>query len=92
MPRRPAVRDQLYFGARLRRLAHGLLDLLSSASIPSARGTGAPTIPPRIRRAASEVIAAHLQALRAGRVASLPFGRVVISPYEYERAPVTTSR
>jgi hypothetical protein len=32
----------------------------------------------------SEVIAAHLQALRAGRVASLPLGRVVIAPYEYE--------
>jgi hypothetical protein len=32
----------------------------------------------------SEVIAAHLQALRAGRVASLPLGRIVLSPYEYE--------
>lgn len=32
----------------------------------------------------SEVLAAHLQALRAGRVASMPLGRVVIFPYEYE--------
>jgi hypothetical protein len=32
----------------------------------------------------SEVLAAHLQALRGGRVASQPFGRVVISPYDYE--------
>jgi len=32
----------------------------------------------------SEVLAAHLQALRGGRVASLPFGRVVIMPYEFE--------
>jgi hypothetical protein len=32
----------------------------------------------------SEVIAAHLQALRGGRVASLPFGRVVLFPYEFE--------
>src|SRR6185295_20396000 len=32
----------------------------------------------------SEVLAAHLQALRGGRVASTPFGRVVIQPYEYE--------
>ena len=32
----------------------------------------------------SEVLAAHLQALRAGRVAAAPLGRVVISPYSYE--------
>ena len=32
----------------------------------------------------SEVIAAHLQALRGGRVASFPFGRVVLFPYEFE--------
>src|SRR5262245_42562845 len=32
----------------------------------------------------SEVIAAHLQALRGGRVASLPFGRVVLMPYDFE--------
>lgn len=32
----------------------------------------------------SEVIAAHLQALRAGRVAARPFGRIVLSPYQYE--------
>src|SRR5439155_764163 len=32
----------------------------------------------------SEVIAAHLQALRGGRVASKPDGRVVLSPYEFE--------
>lgn len=32
----------------------------------------------------SEVLAAHLQALRAGRVAAAPLGRVVITPYSYE--------
>jgi hypothetical protein len=32
----------------------------------------------------SEVIAAHLQALRGGRVASQPFGRVVLMPYDFE--------
>lgn len=32
----------------------------------------------------SEVLAAHLQSLRGGRVASMPFGRIVISPYQFE--------
>jgi hypothetical protein len=32
----------------------------------------------------SEVMASHLTALRAGRVASAPLGRIVISPYPYE--------
>jgi len=32
----------------------------------------------------SEVLAAHLQALRGGRVASQPFGRVVLMPYDFE--------
>jgi hypothetical protein len=32
----------------------------------------------------SEVLAAHLQAIRAGRVAARPWGRVVIYPYAYE--------
>jgi len=32
----------------------------------------------------SQVIGAHLQALRAGRAASSPMGRVVVSPYSYE--------
>ena len=32
----------------------------------------------------SQVMAAYLQALRAGRVASRPFGRVVAAPYPYE--------
>ncbi len=32
----------------------------------------------------SEVMAAHLQVLRAGRVASQPTGRVVLSPYAFE--------
>jgi len=32
----------------------------------------------------SEVMAAHLQALRAGRVASQPVGRIVLSPYPFE--------
>jgi hypothetical protein len=32
----------------------------------------------------SEPLAAHLQAIRAGKVAALPIGRVVISPYAFE--------
>jgi hypothetical protein len=32
----------------------------------------------------SPVIAAHLQALRAGRASSRPFGRAVIAPYPFE--------
>lgn len=32
----------------------------------------------------SEVMAAYVQALRAGRVASLPVGRIVLQPYPYE--------
>jgi hypothetical protein len=32
----------------------------------------------------SEVMAAYLQALRAGRAASAPIGRVVLQPYPYE--------
>lgn len=32
----------------------------------------------------SEVLAAHLQALRAGRAASNPAGRIVVNPYPYQ--------
>ena len=32
----------------------------------------------------SRVIAAHLQALRAGRAASMPIGRIVLAPYQFE--------
>ena len=32
----------------------------------------------------SQALAAAMQALRAGRAASRPFGRLVLSPYDYE--------
>ena len=63
----------------------GLLDLL----LPGPKGECAGKwgcYSPRIGfvQQPSEVLAAYLQALRGGRVASMPFGRIVISPYEYE--------
>ncbi len=62
----------------------GLLDLLWT---PSADGAGAwGCYAPRTGFVTqqSEVIAAHLQALRGGRVASAPLGRIVLSPYPFE--------
>jgi len=41
----PAERDQLYFGARLRRMAHRLLDLLFSFNFRVRGELGPPTIP-----------------------------------------------
>ena len=62
----------------------GLLDLLFTFN-PECAGNWGSYYPRRgFVDQPSEVLAAHLQALRAGRVASLPLGRIVISPYEYE--------
>lgn len=62
----------------------GLLDLLFSFN-PECAGNWGAYYPRRgFIEQQSEILAAHLQALRAGRVASLPLGRIVISPYEYE--------
>jgi hypothetical protein len=62
----------------------GLLDSLFKANSDCAGNWGCYSPRRGFVEQPSEVIAAHLQALRAGRVASLPLGRVVIAPYEYE--------
>lgn len=62
----------------------GLLDLLFSSARPCAGPWGCYVPRSGFVQQQSEVIAAHLQGLRAGRVASSPWGRVVIQPYEYE--------
>ena len=62
----------------------GLLDLLFS---PPGECVGAwGCVSPRsgFVQQPSEPLAAYLQAVRAGKVAALPWGRVVISPYAYE--------
>jgi hypothetical protein len=61
----------------------GLLDLLFSFSRDCAGKWGCYTPRRGFVEQPSEVLAAHLQALRAGRVAAFPFGRVAI-PYSYE--------
>lgn len=62
----------------------GLLDLLF-AFVPDCAGNWGCFYPRSgYLQQQSEVLAAHLQALRGGRVASMPFGRVVIMPYEFE--------
>ncbi len=62
----------------------GLLDLLRAPEADCACAWG--RYVPRTGFVAhqSEVMAAHLQALRGGRVASSPFGRIVLSPYPFE--------
>ena len=62
----------------------GLLDLLFPQPMDCAGNWGCYT--PRIGfiQQQSEVLAAYLQALRAGRVASWPIGRVAVSPYSFE--------
>lgn len=62
----------------------GLLDLLFSF-VPDCAGAWG-CFNPRIgfMENQSEVLAAHLQALRGGRVASMPLGRVTLMPYEFE--------
>jgi len=63
----------------------GLLDLLLPGPPGECAGPwGCYTPRSGFVQQPSEVLAAHLQALRGGRVASLPFGRVVISPYSFE--------
>ncbi len=62
----------------------GLLDLLFSQSKECAGPWGCYSPRRGFVEQPSEVLAAHLQALRAGRVASLPLGRVVLCPYAYE--------
>lgn len=62
----------------------GLLDSLFSANRECAGNWGCYYPRRGFVEQPSEVLAAHLQALRGGRVASLPFGRVVIMPYSFE--------
>jgi hypothetical protein len=62
----------------------GLLDLLFSYNKDCAGNWGCYYPRRGFVDQPSEVIAAHLQALRAGRVASMPTGRVVLFPYEFE--------
>lgn len=62
----------------------GLLDLLMRPSKECAGKWGCYSPRSGFVEQPSEVIAAHLQALRGGRVAARPFGRVVLSPYSYE--------
>jgi hypothetical protein len=62
----------------------GLLDSLFSSNRECAGSWGCYYPRSGYVEHQSEVIAAHLQALRGGRVASLPFGRVVLFPYEFE--------
>ncbi len=62
----------------------GLTDLLFTKSGDCAGKWGCFSPRRGFVEQSSEVIAAHLQALRGGRVASMPFGRVVLFPYEYE--------
>lgn len=63
----------------------GLTDLLFSSTKADCAGNWG-CYSPRIGflDQPSEVLAAHLQALRAGRVAAMPLGRVVITPFAYE--------
>lgn len=61
----------------------GLLDLLFSFNRDCAGKWGCYYPRRGFVEQQSEVLAAHLQALRGGRVASMPFGRVAI-PYSYE--------
>ena len=62
----------------------GLLDLLFAFSRDCAGNWGCYYPRRGYVEQPSEVIAAHLQALRGGRVASQPFGRVVLFPYQFE--------
>jgi hypothetical protein len=62
----------------------GLLDLLFTLSKECAGNWGCYSPRNGFVERPSEVLAAHLQALRAGRVAYDPQGRVVLSHYEYE--------
>lgn len=62
----------------------GLLDLLMQPPVECAGAWGGYSPRTGFVTQPSEVIAAHLQALRGGRVASSPFGRVVLSPYPFE--------
>ncbi len=62
----------------------GLLDSLFSVNKDCAGNWGCYSPRRGFVEQPSEVIAAHLQALRGGRVASQPLGRVVLMPYNYE--------
>ncbi len=62
----------------------GLLDLLLRPDPSCAGAWGCYSPRTGFVTQQSEVIAAHLQALRAGRVAASPFGRVVLTPYSFE--------
>jgi hypothetical protein len=62
----------------------GLLDLLFARTGECAGSWGC--YEPRMGfvQQPSEPLAAHLQALRGGRVAARPVGRIVLAPYEFE--------
>lgn len=62
----------------------GLLDLLLSRTPECVGNWGCVSPRSGFVRQPSEPLAAHLQAIRAGKVAAIPFGRVVIHPYPYE--------
>ncbi len=62
----------------------GLLDLLFAPSRECAGKWGCYSPRSGFVLQPSEAIAAHLQALRAGRVAAAPLGRVVFQPYLFE--------
>jgi len=62
----------------------GLLDLLMASPADTVGAWGCATPRTGWVTQPSEVIAAHLQAIRAGRVAAQPRGRVVLSQYSYD--------
>jgi hypothetical protein len=62
----------------------GLLDLLSGSPRDCAGTWGCYTPRTGFVVQQSEVMASHLQALRAGRVAARPAGRIVLAPHPFE--------
>jgi hypothetical protein len=62
----------------------GLLDLLFARPGECVGAWGCVSPRSGFVQQPSEPLAAHLQAIRAGKVAALPLGRIVISPYPYE--------